>query len=119
MEMQSGIERSGSMLVEASQENFEREISSPSQLVMVDFWGPQCGPCLALMPHVENLDKQYPEIKIVKVDASKNRRLCLGLRVLSLPTFLFYRDGREVARLAGDVTREGLTNQIEKALQTG
>ena len=107
------------MGIEVSMDSFDEEVVSASHPVLVDFWGPQCKPCLALMPYVESLAEQYPGIKVVKVDASRNRRLCLKLRVLSLPTFLFYDTGKEVARLVGEVTREGLANQIEKLLESG
>jgi thioredoxin 1 len=112
-------ERRVCMVREVSTDNFAEEVVSSSHPVMVDFWGPQCKPCLALMPYIEELNKRYPGIKIVKVDASKNRRLCLNLKVLSLPTYLFYRGGKEVARLAGEVTRERLTEEIETLLRSG
>jgi thioredoxin 1 len=48
------------------------------------------------------LEQTYADkIKITKIDASKNRRLCLQLKVLSLPTFLFYKKGEGVGRLTG------------------
>ncbi|MGD9040539.1 MAG: thioredoxin family protein, partial [Desulfobacteraceae bacterium] len=47
-------------------------------------------------------------LKVVKVDASQNRRLCLNLRVMNLPTYLLFKDGKEVDRLAGDVDRKKL-----------
>ena len=106
------------MPIEVSIDNFEKEVVSSSNPVLIDFWGPQCKPCLALMPYVESLDKHYPGIKIVKVDASRNRRLCLRLKVLSLPTYLFYNGGKEVTRLVGEVTRESLINRIEKLLES-
>lgn len=67
------------------------------------------------MPHMEGLGEKYGgKIKISKIDASKNRRLCLNLRVLGLPTFLFYKDGREVNRLTGNTLK---MEEIEKALK--
>ena len=56
---------------------------------MVDFWGPQCRPCLALMPAVEHLEKEYAgKIKVAKVNAAENRMLCAKLRVIGLPAYL-------------------------------
>ncbi|MDD5169022.1 MAG: thioredoxin family protein [Syntrophales bacterium] len=91
------------MAIDLSSETFDQEVVKSAIPVLVDFWGPKCGPCLALMPNVEALEAKYgPDFRITKVDASKNRRMCLNLRVLGLPTFLIYKDGREVARLTGD-----------------
>ncbi len=90
------------MAIEVSGETFEKEVVQSETPVLVDFWGPQCAPCLALMPHVEGLGEKYgAKLKISKIDASKNRRLCLNLKVFGLPTFLFYKNGKEVDRLTG------------------
>jgi thioredoxin 1 len=88
---------------EVSKDTFEEEIIKSDKPVVVDFWGPQCVPCLALMPNVEALSEKYSEkLKIAKVEAPKNRRLCMELKVLALPTFLFYKDGKEIERLSGN-----------------
>ena len=104
-------------MIEIQSDNFEREVLQTSQPVIVDFWGPQCGPCLALMPKVEALEGQYVgKVKVTKVEAPKNRRLCLSLKVLSLPTFLFFKDGTEVDRLSGSVTIEAIETCVKKML---
>jgi thioredoxin 1 len=54
------------------------------------------------MPSVDKLaDKYCKNLKLVKVNASENRRLCLKLKVTGLPTFLLYKDGKEISRLSG------------------
>ena len=91
------------MGMDVNADTFEQEVVQSEMPVVVDFWGPQCKPCLALTPHVEKLAEKYDgKLKVVKVDASKNRRLCISLRVLGLPTFLFYKGGAEVNRLTGN-----------------
>ena len=88
---------------EVGKDTFEQEVIQSDKPVVVDFWGPQCGPCLALMPEVEALTEKFNgQVKIMKVEAPKNRRLCLQLKVLGLPTFLFYKDGKEVDRVSGN-----------------
>jgi thioredoxin 1 len=103
-------------LLEVNSDDFEQEVINSTQPVLVDFWGPQCVPCLALMPEVEALAEKYGgKLKMVKVEAPKNRRLCLGLKVLSLPTYLFYKGGTEVDRLSGSVvTLEAIEDSIRK-----
>lgn len=102
---------------EVTKETFEEEIIGSEIPVVVDFWGPQCVPCLALMPGIESLEqKSAGRIKVIKVEAPKNRRLCLDLKVLSLPTFLFYKDGKEVDRLSGNVSLEAIEKSISKLL---
>jgi len=90
------------MIREVSTASFETDVVQSDKVVLVDFWGPRCGPCLALMPQVEALAEKYGErLEVAKIDASKNRRLCLRLKVLGLPTFLLYKDGQELKRLTG------------------
>ncbi len=74
-------------------------------VVLVDFWGPRCAPCLALMPAVEQLEERLAgRIRLVKVNANENRQICRDLKVFGLPTFVLYRDGEEVKRLTGSPT---------------
>jgi thioredoxin 1 len=106
------------MAVEVVGDTFEKEVLQSEIPVLVDFWGPQCAPCLALMPQVEKLGTTYEgKLKISKVDASKNRRLCLNLKVLGLPTFLFYKNGQEVDRLSGGVLKiEEIEASVKKMI---
>lgn len=101
---------------EATKENF-RELVADG-LVLVDVWGPDCQPCLALMPHVEDLATR-PDLDVVKVEAPKARRLCMELRVMGLPAFLLFHDGEEVGRLAGpDINAAGLDAWLAESVPT-
>lgn len=106
------------MAVEVNRDNFEQEVLKSKEPVLVDFWGPQCKPCLALMPAVEELEKDFVgRLKIGKLNAAENRMLCAKLRVMSLPTFLFYKGGVEIKRLVGeDITKSDLIAAINAVL---
>jgi len=81
---------------------------------LVDIWGPQCQPCLALMPAVEALAETYGDrVRFVKVNAPENRKVCRDLRVAGLPAYLTLRDGVEVERLTSNGTTP---EQIEQAI---
>lgn len=95
-------------------DNFEEEVLKGEGLVVVDFWGPKCEPCLALMPAVEELADKYSEVKIGKVNANENRRLCISQRVMGLPTILFFKDGERVADLTGEITVEDIEEKIKE-----
>jgi len=83
--------------------------------VLVDIWGPQCQPCLALMPAVEELAARYQgRVRVIKVNAPDNRRICRDLRVAGLPASLTMRDGVEVERLTSNTTTP---EQIEAAIE--
>ena len=94
-------------IVEINQANFEAEFLKSDLPAVLDFWGSRCGLCMALMPKYHELAEK-PEyegkFKFCSVDTSKNRRVAINLKVMAQPTFLFYKDGKEVARISGDDT---------------
>jgi thioredoxin 1 len=99
-------------MIEATVETFEQ--LSADGPVLVDIWGPQCQPCLALMPAVEALAETYGDrVRFLKVNAPDNRKVCRDLRVAGLPAYLTLRDGVEVERLTSNATTPG---QIEQAI---
>lgn len=105
-------------MLEIDKDNFESEVTGSATPVVLDFWGPQCGPCLALMPDVEKLAESYGgKLKICKVNVAGNRRLCISLKVMSVPTFLFFKGGECVDRLAGDdVSLEAIKAKADQLL---
>jgi thioredoxin-like negative regulator of GroEL len=103
-------------LTEATRENFDELVASGTTLV--DVWGPDCKPCLALMPHVEKLAAARPDLNVVKLEAPKARRVCIRLKVHGLPTFLLLHDGEELARLsASSITPAQLKDWLDKSLE--
>ena len=104
-------------IAEATKDNF-RELVSEG-FVLVDLWGTSCQTCLALMPHVEHLAETRDDVKIVKLEAPKARRLCMELKVLGLPAFLLFEDGEEVARLAApEISPAALDAWLDQTLAT-
>lgn len=106
------------LVMELNRDNFESEVFQSKVPVLVDFWGPQCKPCLALMPAVEKLEKDYAgRFKVLKLNAAENRMLCAKLRVMGLPAFLFYKDGVEINRIVGEhITERDLREAINAVL---
>jgi len=101
------------MPVDATAETFESLTSEGS--VLVDFWGPRCQPCLAMMPTIAKLEEDAGgAVRVVKVNSTENRQICRDLRVFGLPTYVLMRDGVELERLAGQVSKE----DVERAFAT-
>ncbi len=102
-------------VTEATRENFDEVVGTGTTLI--DVWGPDCKPCLALMPHVEKLAEARADLNVVKLEAPKARRLCITLGVHGLPTFLLLRGGEELARLsAPTITPAQLNNWLDESL---
>ena len=101
------------MPVDATVETFEHLTGEGN--VFVDFWGPRCQPCLAMMPTIAKLEEEAGgAVRVIKVSAQENRQICRDLRVFGLPTYVLMRDGVELERLSGDVTKE----QVEQGFET-
>jgi thioredoxin 1 len=109
------------MAIELNRDNYEAEAQKAPGAVLVDFWGPLCKPCIALMPGVEQIEQDFSgRLKVGKVNSTQNRMLCARLRVMTLPTFILYRDGEEKARLTGeDLKAAEIRAAVETVLAQG
>lgn len=106
------------MAIELNRDNYNDVTNDPEKVVLVDFWGPKCAPCLALMPAVDKLEEEYDgKVKVAKLDSTGNRMLCATLRVMGLPTFIIYKNGEEKERLGGEgITIDEIKEALDKAL---
>ena len=106
------------MPIDLTKENCDAEVKESALPVVVDFWGPACGPCMALMPKfLEFAEKYDGKVKFCKVDTSQNKRVAINFKVMSLPTFLFWKGGAEVARLGpADATAENIEKKIAELI---
>jgi len=105
-------------VIELDKDNFDAEVKQAKGLVVIDFWGPSCEKCIALMPEVEELAKKYEgQVKFCKMNISGNRRLAMSLGVRGLPAFAFYKDGEQKALLTPDeVSIEAIEAKIKELM---
>lgn len=88
--------------------------------VLVDFWGPRCQPCLAMMPTIAKLEEEAEgAVRVVKVNSAENREVCRELRVFGLPTYVLMRDGEELERLSGEVSKDDIERAFATLAATG
>ena len=103
-------------MIELNKDNFEEEVLKAEGYVMVDFWGPTCEPCKALMPHIHEMEETYGKnIKFTSLDITKARRLAIGQKVMGLPVIAIYKDGERIdAVVADDATVESVEELFKK-----
>lgn len=87
---------------EVTDASWQAEVLDSPIPVLVDFWGPNCPPCVAIAPYVEALASEHDgALKVVKVNIHQNMRTASQFKILQMPTFVVLKAGREVARQKG------------------
>jgi thioredoxin len=104
-------------IAHVTDEAFAQEIEHHQGLAMVDFWATWCGPCKMVAPIVEQLAREYEgKLKVAKLDVDENQRTAMKFNVRSIPSILFFKDGKHVDTVVGAVPKAYLVEKITRHL---
>lgn len=105
------------MVMHVSDSTFEKEVLRATQPVLVDFYADWCGPCRAIAPIIEEIAAELKEkLKVVKLDVDQNQQTAMQYGVQSIPTLLLFKNGKEVERLIGYMSKSKLLSKLEPHL---
>jgi len=106
------------MALEVTSENFEAEVLKSSLPVVVDAYANWCGPCQQMMPIFDELSQELADqVKLVKLNIDNERELAVQHKVSSIPTLIFFKDGKAVGKETGYMSKDVLKSKIENHLQ--
>lgn len=104
-------------IIEIEDDSFEEKVLKSDKPVMVDFWAPWCGPCKAIAPTVDALEKEYGDkMTFVKVNVDENPISPSKFGVQAIPTLIFFKNGEIAEQITGMVAKEKLEEAIKGVL---
>jgi thioredoxin 1 len=101
------------MTTAATDHSFQAEVLESELPVVVDFWAAWCGPCRVMSPILEELSEERDDLRVVKVDVDANQQVAARYGVLSMPTFMVFRDGAPVGQIVGSRPKKRLLADLE------
>lgn len=94
------------MIKHLTNEDFNSEIKEG--IVLVDFYADWCGPCRMLSPVIEELARELPDLKVIKVNVDEREDVAKMFGVMSIPTLILFRDGQMDKKQVGFIPKEVL-----------
>ena len=101
-------------VVNLNEKNFEEEVLKSDKTILIDFWASWCGPCKMMSPVVDEIaEEMNGTVKVCKINIDEEQNLAVKYKVMSIPTFVVIKAGKEIGRTIGVQDKE----EIKKLLK--
>ena len=87
--------------ININKNNFQNEIMDSEKTVLLDFWAPWCAPCRMVVPIIEEIAGERPDIKVVKINVDEQPELASKFGIMSIPTLVVMKNGKIVQQVSG------------------
>ena len=101
-------------IVDVTRDNFEEEVLKSEKMVLIDFYADWCGPCKMLAPIVEEVASEHEDLKVVRINIDNEESIAMDYQIMSIPTLVLIKDGKEVDRVIGYVQKKVIETMIER-----
>ena len=95
-----------------NRENFHEEVMNSDKKVLLDFWAPWCGPCRMVVPLVEEIAVERPDIKVGKINVDEEQELAIQFGVMSIPTLVVMENGKIINKSLGAKPKKAILNLL-------
>lgn len=103
--------------IDINDKDFEEKVLKSDSPVLVDFWAPWCGPCRMAEPVLEELSEEYKgKVHVMKINVDENLERPQTYGVMSIPTTVLFKDGKEIGRQIGFAGKHGFEELMKKGL---
>ncbi|MFO0703703.1 MAG: thioredoxin [Patescibacteria group bacterium] len=104
-------------MINVTKSNFDSEVKNFKGVVVADFFATWCGPCKMLSPLLEGMSTENKDssVKFVKIDVDAEQDLAMQYDIMSIPTVIFFKDGKKVNQMIGLADKKDYASSIEKA----
>ena len=98
--------------ININKNNFQNEIMDSEKTVLLDFWAPWCAPCRMVVPIMEEIASERPDIKVGKINVDEQPELASKFSIMSIPTLVVMKNGKIVQQVSGARPKKAILEML-------
>ena len=99
--------------ININKNNFQNEIMDSEKTVLLDFWAPWCAPCRMVVPIMEQIAGERPDIKVGKINVDEQPELASKFGIMSIPTLVVMKNGKIVQQVSGVRPKNAILEMLQ------